>query len=102
MLTKRSKKKGTKIKKDNMSLILFWVVISLGLTAGFFKANYNEWNNLNYSLAIVGVCIFLRWSFKSVLVTPESIGNWKILKKLWGKENDTLIVSRGFLKISSL
>ena len=66
MVAKRSKKKGTKIKKDRMSLVLFWIVITLGLTTGFFKANYNEWSNLNFSLAIIGICIcisgaIVRW-----------------------------------------
>jgi protein-S-isoprenylcysteine O-methyltransferase Ste14 len=59
MIAKRSKRKGTKIKNDRMSLVLFWIAITLGLTLGFIKANNRAWNNLNYSIAIIGVCIFI-------------------------------------------
>jgi protein-S-isoprenylcysteine O-methyltransferase Ste14 len=59
MIAKRSKRKGRKIKNDRMSLALFWITITLGLTIGFFKANNKEWNNLNYSIAILGICIFI-------------------------------------------
>ena len=59
MIAKRSKRKRTKIKNDRMSLILFWLTIPLGLTIGFLKANNNAWNNLNYSIAILGMCIFI-------------------------------------------
>lgn len=66
MIAKRSKSKGRKIKNNRLSLALLWIAIPLGLTIGFIYANNNEWNNLNYSIAIFGVCIsmigiIVRW-----------------------------------------
>ena len=59
MIVKRSKNKGTKLKKDKMSLLLLWIAITLGITTGFFNANYKEWNNWNYSITIIGLCILI-------------------------------------------
>ncbi|NOY58301.1 MAG: isoprenylcysteine carboxylmethyltransferase family protein [Calditrichaeota bacterium] len=59
MVTKRSKKNGTKTKNDKKSLVLFWITIPLSLTIGFFTANRQEWNTLNYSIAILGFSIFM-------------------------------------------
>lgn len=59
MITKRSKKEGTKIQKDKRSLLLFWIIIPLALSMGFFAAKYGEWNSLNKALAILGLCISL-------------------------------------------
>ena len=66
MLLKHSKKDKTKLKNDKLSLIIFWIIIPLSLTIGFFTANYQEWNTLNYSIAIFGLCAFtigiiIRW-----------------------------------------
>jgi len=59
LIVKRSKNKGTKLKKDKMSLLLLWMAITLGITTGFFNANYKEWNHWNYSIAIIGLCILI-------------------------------------------
>jgi len=59
MIVKRSKNKETKLKKDKLSLLLLWITITLGITAGFFNANYKEWNNWNYSITITGLCILI-------------------------------------------
>ena len=59
MITKRSKKNKTKTKKDKKSLVLFWITIPLSLTIGFFTANRQEWNTLNYSIALFGLSIFM-------------------------------------------
>jgi len=59
MITKHSKKNRTKTKNDKKSLALFWIIIPLSLTTGFFTANRQEWNTLNYSIAIIGLSIFM-------------------------------------------
>ena len=59
LIVKRSKNKGIKLKKDKMSLLLLWIAITLGITTGFFNANHKEWNNWNYSIAIIGLCILI-------------------------------------------
>lgn len=66
MIGKRAKKKGIRVKKDKMSLIIFWLVIPVSLTIGFLLSNKNTWNELNYLLAIIGVLCFamgivIRW-----------------------------------------
>ncbi len=66
VITKHSKKQENKTKNDKKSLILFWITIPISLTIGFFTANYQEWNTLNYSIAIFGLCAFtvgiiIRW-----------------------------------------
>lgn len=67
MLTRRSKKRVRKVKKDKMSLLLFWIVISISITIGFFKANYSLWSDFNSSIALLGLIIFatgvaIRWT----------------------------------------
>jgi len=59
MIAKHSKKKGIKLRSDKKSLTLFWFTIPVSLTIGFFTANYQEWNTLNYSIAILGLGISL-------------------------------------------
>jgi len=59
MLLKRSGRKGTKVKKDKSSLLLFWIIIPLGITAGFFSAKYEDWSISNEWLAISGLSICL-------------------------------------------
>ena len=66
MIVKRSKKKGTEIKNDNKSLLLFWITIPVSLSLGFYAANYHQWGTLQYSVAVLGLGIFvigvvLRW-----------------------------------------
>ena len=67
MITRRSGKKGRKMKKDRMSLILFWIAITCGLTIGFIKANRDDWGSFNHLLAIICISIFstgiiIRWA----------------------------------------
>lgn len=64
---KRSKSSRTKIKKDRGSLLLFWITIPLSLSAGFFLANYGEWNSFNDIVALLGLGLYLmgvalRWT----------------------------------------
>jgi len=59
MIAKRSKKEKTKARKDKKSLILFWIAIPLGISLGFFAANYHVWSSFNKFAAIVGLCIFI-------------------------------------------
>jgi protein-S-isoprenylcysteine O-methyltransferase Ste14 len=59
MITKRSKKRGLKTRNDKKSLALFWITIPLGLSIGFFTANYQKWDLLNQSIALVGLGVFM-------------------------------------------
>jgi len=66
MLAKRSDNKAAKSQNDKKSLIIFWIVIPLSITAGFFLANYQEWQPYNVAIAYVGLAIFvtgilIRW-----------------------------------------
>lgn len=66
MITKRSKKRELKTRNDKKSLILFWISIPLSLSIGFFTANYQKWNLLNQSIALMGISvvilgIMIRW-----------------------------------------
>ena len=66
MMAKRSKRSKTKIKKDRNSLLLFWITITVSLSAGFFVAKYRPWSKVNEILAMVGLCLFfggmiIRW-----------------------------------------
>jgi protein-S-isoprenylcysteine O-methyltransferase Ste14 len=66
-LTKRSKKKSVKKKKDRGSMVLLWTVITTSLTAGFNLADYSTWNSLNYFISFFGLLLFLlgliiRWT----------------------------------------
>ncbi|NOY36866.1 MAG: isoprenylcysteine carboxylmethyltransferase family protein [Chlorobi bacterium] len=59
MVAKRSKKKRIKARNDKRSLILFWVVIPLSITAGFYLANYHEWSLVHLIIACCGLMVFL-------------------------------------------
>ncbi len=59
MMSKHSKKKRVKMRNDNKSLSLLWVTIPLSLTIGFFTAYRQGWNAINYSIAILGLCVFV-------------------------------------------
>jgi len=66
MIAKRSTKKGSKTRNDKSSLLLLWLAIPLGLTAGFFNANYQLWDVYNQTIAIVGLSVLvigisIRW-----------------------------------------
>ena len=66
MITKRSKVKEVKKKRDRGSMILLWIMISVGIIAGFFLANRGRWNSLNYYIYVFGIFIFsvglfIRW-----------------------------------------
>jgi len=66
MIAKRSTKKGSKTRNDKSSLFLLWLAIPLGLTAGFFNANYQLWDVYHQTIAIVGLSVFvigtaIRW-----------------------------------------
>lgn len=66
-IVKRSKGSRTKIKNDRSSLLLFWITIPLSISAGFFAANYEEWNSFNDILALLGLALYLlglalRWT----------------------------------------
>jgi protein-S-isoprenylcysteine O-methyltransferase Ste14 len=61
MLSKKSKKDGVKIRNDRGSLIILWLIISLGFFAGFIVSNpiSNLWLCLGLTLIIGGMVI--RW-----------------------------------------
>ena len=65
-ITKHSEEKSVKKKDDKKSLTIFWFIIPVSLTIGFFAANYGEWTNVNNLLAILGMTLFtagiiIRW-----------------------------------------
>jgi protein-S-isoprenylcysteine O-methyltransferase Ste14 len=67
LVKKRSGKKTSARQKDRGSLILLWVIIAFGLTAGFLLANYREWHLINYLIASAGlIMVFsglaIRWT----------------------------------------
>lgn len=67
MLTKRSKKKSVKKKRDKGSMVLLWVVITISLTIGFNLADYRTWNSMNNFIASLGLLLFslgliIRWA----------------------------------------
>ena len=89
ILIKRSKTKNVKIKKDRGSLILLWIAITLGLSFGFIRAKYSEWETINYFFALTGIIVFilgsiLRWSsigqLKQGFTVNVSINKEHILK----------------------
>lgn len=90
MLSKRSKNKGTKIRKDKRSLLLFWITIPLSLSAGFFTAKYGDWSTQNIWTAIAGLSLFLigiiiRWisilQLRKEFTVDVSVGENHQLKK---------------------
>lgn len=67
MLTKRSKHKLVKRKRDRGSLIILWLTITVCLTLGFNLANYTIWSTGDYlkgSLGFLFACVgfILRWT----------------------------------------
>jgi protein-S-isoprenylcysteine O-methyltransferase Ste14 len=67
MLTKRSKKKTVKRKKDSGSALALYVVFTISLTAGFFLADFRFRSSINYVVAVSGLMIYLlgliiRWT----------------------------------------
>jgi protein-S-isoprenylcysteine O-methyltransferase Ste14 len=67
LLTKRSMKRTSAKQKDRGSLAFLWVVITLGLTAGFMLARYNDWHLINYLIASAGIILVIsglaiRWT----------------------------------------
>jgi len=63
---KRSKLDEVKKKNDKGSLILFWVIIPLSITAGFFLAYHGVWTHRHIIIALagMGICLagfVIRW-----------------------------------------
>jgi protein-S-isoprenylcysteine O-methyltransferase Ste14 len=58
-IIKRSKQKSVKMKNDKGSLIILWVLIILGIVAGFNLADYRKWSSLNYIIYAVGILVYL-------------------------------------------
>lgn len=56
---KRSKQKSVKMKNDKGSLIILWILIILGIVAGFNLADYRKWSSLNYVIYTVGILVYL-------------------------------------------
>jgi len=59
LIVKKSIGKKTEKSKDKKSLLFFWVVIPLSITAGFMKANYGVWQRTNEQIAFIGLTIFI-------------------------------------------
>jgi protein-S-isoprenylcysteine O-methyltransferase Ste14 len=67
VIFKHSKSESVKTRKDRGSLLILWLIMISSLTAGFFLADYNRWNPINYILASAGIVLFIsgliiRWS----------------------------------------
>jgi protein-S-isoprenylcysteine O-methyltransferase Ste14 len=66
-LTKRSKQKSVKKKEDRGSMVILWVIIAIGITAGFYLGNHRVWIFSNYVIASIGLLLFffglaIRWT----------------------------------------
>ncbi len=59
LVVKRSGKGRTKTKGDRKSLVLLWITIVFGITAGFFLANWQDWSALNAVIALLGLLLFV-------------------------------------------
>lgn len=61
MIIKHSKQRSVKTRRDSGSLIVLWVVITLGFTAGFILSEPVDqfWSGFGLSLLIAGLII--RW-----------------------------------------
>jgi protein-S-isoprenylcysteine O-methyltransferase Ste14 len=61
MIVKRSKTRTVKRRKDSGSLILLWIIITIGFTGGFFlaKSTSQFWLGFGFSLIICG--LIMRW-----------------------------------------
>jgi protein-S-isoprenylcysteine O-methyltransferase Ste14 len=69
VITKHSGRKSTEARNDRGSLILLWVAITIGLTAGFRMARgpYPAWHVIDYVIATCGIAIaipgfVIRWA----------------------------------------
>jgi len=66
MLLKNSRIKTAKTRKDQGSMILIWVMITIGFTLGFFLAKHYSWNFINSVIGGIGLMlvltgIIIRW-----------------------------------------
>ena len=66
-LAKRSKQKSVKKKSDRGSMVILWVMITIGITAGFYLGNHRVWVFSNYVIASFGMFLFflgivIRWA----------------------------------------
>jgi|WetSurMetagenome_2_1015567.scaffolds.fasta_scaffold00551_15 protein-S-isoprenylcysteine O-methyltransferase Ste14 len=89
LLAKRSMKRTFAKQKDRGSLAFLWVVITLGLTAGFMLARYNNWHLINYMIASAGIILVIsglaiRWTailqLKKAFTVDVAIGKDHELK----------------------
>jgi protein-S-isoprenylcysteine O-methyltransferase Ste14 len=89
-IAKRSKQKYVKKKNDKGSLIIIWVIIIIGITAGFNLAYYKTWSSLNYFIYAFGILIYLsgmiiRWTsiiqLKKAFTVDVAISQNQELKK---------------------
>lgn len=67
MIVKHSKIKTVKTRKDRGSMMLLWVMITLGFTCGFFLAKHDSWNSINTIITVTGLLlvltgIIIRWA----------------------------------------
>ena len=58
LIVKRADTQLTKTPKDRKSLLVFWLIIPLSITAGFMTAKYDVWDNTNQLLFLVGMLVF--------------------------------------------
>lgn len=66
MLVKHSRIKSAKTRMDQGSMILIWVMITFGFTAGFFLAKHDSWKSINSIITVFGLLlvlmgIIIRW-----------------------------------------
>jgi protein-S-isoprenylcysteine O-methyltransferase Ste14 len=66
MLVKHSRIKTAKTRMDKGSMILIWVMITFGFTAGFFLAKHDSWKSINsiitfFGLLLILIGIIIRW-----------------------------------------
>jgi protein-S-isoprenylcysteine O-methyltransferase Ste14 len=59
MLVKHSRIKTAKTRMDKGSMILIWVMITFGFTAGFFLAKHNSWKSINSIITVFGLLVIL-------------------------------------------
>jgi protein-S-isoprenylcysteine O-methyltransferase Ste14 len=59
MLFKHSRIKTAKTRKDRGSMIIIWVMITFGFTAGFFLAKHDSWNPVNSVITGIGLMLVL-------------------------------------------
>jgi protein-S-isoprenylcysteine O-methyltransferase Ste14 len=67
LAAKHSRKKESSRQKDRGSLIVLWIIITVGLTFGFMLAKYDAWHLVNYLIASSGIIMILgglafRWT----------------------------------------